>query len=39
MYSDTQLLIDNVWGPAQAGKTLPVLNPATGEADRHRGAC
>ncbi|WP_158742503.1 NAD-dependent succinate-semialdehyde dehydrogenase [Acidisphaera sp. L21] len=31
MYADTQLLIDNVWGPAQSGKTLPVLNPATGE--------
>ncbi len=31
MYSNTQLLIDNAWGPAQAGKTLPVLNPATGE--------
>ena len=26
-----ELLIDNVWGPAQSGKTLPVLNPATGE--------
>ena len=31
MYADTQLLIDNVWGPAESGKTLPVLNPATGE--------
>ncbi len=31
MYSDTQLLIDGAWGPAQSGKTLPVLNPATGE--------
>ena len=30
-YSDTQLLIAGEWGPAQAGKTLPVLNPATGE--------
>ncbi len=32
MYPNTQLLIDGTWGPAQAGKTLPVLNPATGEA-------
>ncbi len=31
MYADTQLLIDGVWGPAQSGKSLPVLNPATGE--------
>ena len=31
MYSDTHLLIDGAWGPAQSGKTLPVLNPATGE--------
>ena len=31
MYSDTQLLIDNAWAPAAAGKTLPVLDPATGE--------
>ena len=31
MYADTQLLIDGAWGPAQSGKTLPVLNPATGE--------
>ena len=31
MYADTQLLIDGAWGPAQAGKTLPVVNPATGE--------
>ena len=31
MYSDTHLLIDGVWAPSAAGKTLPVLNPATGE--------
>ncbi len=31
MYSNTHLLIDNEWGPSEAGKTLPVLNPATGE--------
>ncbi len=31
MYSDTQLLIDGEWGPAQSGKTIPVLNPAIGE--------
>ena len=31
MYSDTQLLIDGAWGPSDTGKTLPVLNPATGE--------
>ncbi len=31
MYSDTQLLIDGEWVPAQSGRTLPVLNPATGE--------
>jgi succinate-semialdehyde dehydrogenase/glutarate-semialdehyde dehydrogenase len=31
MYSDTQLLIDGEWGPSQSGKTIPVLNPATGE--------
>ena len=30
-YSNTQLLIDGAWGPSQAGKTLPVLNPATNE--------
>src|ERR1700704_1291931 len=32
MYSDVQLLIDGAWGPAASGKTIPVLNPATGEA-------
>src|SRR5215475_12085438 len=32
MYSDVSLLIDNGWRPALSGKTLPVLNPATGDA-------
>jgi succinate-semialdehyde dehydrogenase/glutarate-semialdehyde dehydrogenase len=31
MYRDTQLFIDGHWVDAQAGETLPVLNPATGE--------
>ena len=30
-YSDVQLLIDGAWAPAAAGRTLPVVNPATGE--------
>ena len=30
-YPDVQLMIDNAWGPAASGRTLPVLNPATGE--------
>jgi succinate-semialdehyde dehydrogenase/glutarate-semialdehyde dehydrogenase len=30
-YPDVQLMIDNEWGPAQGGGTLPILNPATGE--------
>lgn len=30
-YPDTQLLIDNQWVPAASGKTLDVLNPATGQ--------
>ncbi len=29
-YPDTLLLIDNEWVAAASGKTLPVLNPATG---------
>lgn len=29
-YPDTQLLIDNEWVDARGGKTLSVLNPATG---------
>ncbi len=32
MYPAVQLLIDGVWGPSEAGKTLSVVNPATGEA-------
>src|SRR6195256_3818750 len=32
MYSDVQLLIDGTGRPAASGKTIPVLNPATGEA-------
>ena len=32
MYSDVSLLIDGGWRPALSGKTLPVLNPATGDA-------
>ncbi len=31
MYSDVQLFIDGTWRPAASGKTIPVLNPATGE--------
>jgi len=31
-YSDVQLFIDGTWRPAVSGKTLDVLNPATGEA-------
>jgi succinate-semialdehyde dehydrogenase/glutarate-semialdehyde dehydrogenase len=31
MYSDVQLFIDGTWRDAASGKTLPVLNPATGE--------
>src|SRR5712691_3370186 len=31
MYSDVQLLIDGAWRAAVSGKTIPVLNPATGE--------
>ena len=31
MYSDTRLFIDGVWGPAQDGAQLPVINPATEE--------
>ena len=30
-YSDVQLFIDGAWRPAASGKTLTVLNPATGE--------
>ena len=31
MYENVQLLIGGEWGAAAAGKTLPVVNPATGE--------
>jgi succinate-semialdehyde dehydrogenase/glutarate-semialdehyde dehydrogenase len=30
-YTDTQLFIDGVWGPAADGATIDVVNPATGE--------
>jgi succinate-semialdehyde dehydrogenase/glutarate-semialdehyde dehydrogenase len=30
-YPDTRLLIDNEWSDAQSGKTLDVVNPATGK--------
>src|SRR5215813_13802047 len=31
MYSNVNLFIEGAWKPAASGKTLPVLNPATGE--------
>jgi succinate-semialdehyde dehydrogenase / glutarate-semialdehyde dehydrogenase len=31
MYPDTSLFIDGGWHPAASGKTIPVLNPATGD--------
>ena len=31
MYPDTQLLIDGEWSGAASGKTIPVLDPASGE--------
>jgi succinate-semialdehyde dehydrogenase/glutarate-semialdehyde dehydrogenase len=31
MYNDVQLYIDGAWTPAAAGRTMPVVNPATGE--------
>jgi len=31
MYPNVQLLIDGVWCNAASGKTIPVVNPATGE--------
>src|SRR5215470_13090487 len=31
MYSNGNLFIDGAWRPAISGKTLPVLNPATGD--------
>ncbi|ODM44816.1 NAD-dependent succinate-semialdehyde dehydrogenase [Cereibacter johrii] len=30
-YPDTRLFIDGAWRPAEAGRTIPVLNPATGQ--------
>ncbi|HWW71543.1 MAG TPA: aldehyde dehydrogenase family protein, partial [Duganella sp.] len=30
-YPDVRLLIDNEWREASGGKTIPVLNPATGQ--------
>src|SRR4051812_16841164 len=31
MYPDTSLFFDGAWGPGASGKTITVLNPATGE--------
>jgi succinate-semialdehyde dehydrogenase/glutarate-semialdehyde dehydrogenase len=31
MYPDTSLFIDGAWSNATSGKTIPVLNPATGD--------
>lgn len=31
MYPNVQLLIDGTWGPAEGGRTIDVVNPATGE--------
>ena len=31
MYPNTQLFIDGAWAPAASGRTLPVVNPASGE--------
>ena len=31
MYQDVSLFIDGTWTAAAAGRTLPVVNPATGE--------
>jgi succinate-semialdehyde dehydrogenase/glutarate-semialdehyde dehydrogenase len=31
MYPDVQLFIDGAWTPSASGKTLTVMNPATGE--------
>jgi succinate-semialdehyde dehydrogenase/glutarate-semialdehyde dehydrogenase len=31
MYPNTLLFIDGAWSPAASGRTLPVMNPATGE--------
>lgn len=32
MYKDVSLFIDGAWGPSASGKTLTVVNPATGDA-------
>jgi succinate-semialdehyde dehydrogenase/glutarate-semialdehyde dehydrogenase len=32
MYPNTQLFIDGAWTAAKGGRTLPVVNPATGDA-------
>ena len=31
MYPNVSLFIDGAWSPAAAGRTLPVVNPASGE--------
>ncbi len=31
MYSDVSLFIDGSWGPASGGRTITVVNPATGD--------
>ena len=31
MYPNVALFIDGAWSPAAAGRTLPVVNPATGD--------
>src|SRR5580658_8728188 len=31
MYPSVDLFIDGAWSPAAAGRTIPVVNPATGE--------
>jgi succinate-semialdehyde dehydrogenase/glutarate-semialdehyde dehydrogenase len=31
MYSDVSLFIDGTWGPATGGRTIDVVNPATGD--------
>ena len=31
MYPNTQLFIDGAWCAAASGRTLPVMNPATGK--------
>ena len=33
MYPDVQLHIDGAWTASKAGKSIPVMNPATGEAN------